>query len=111
MKTLEIIKGNTAAVVMQQKAVDILEEIGFLDFLRERAQPIIINLGKDVHTNAAQGMRSAGYFDCINDLIYFKDRYLQEDPASKLDKLNPDYGAADDSIKKGYLTKEEADGI
>lgn len=111
MKTLEAIKGNTAAITMQSKAVDLLEEIGFIDFLRERAQPLIINLGESVHINATQGMRSAGYFDCINDLIYFKERYIIERKEADLSNVPPDYGAVEDSIKKGYLTKEEADGI
>ena len=110
MKTLEVLKGNTAAITMQKKAVDILEEIGFIDFLRERAQPVIINLGENPHVNSAQGMRSAGYFDCINDLLYFKERYIQPE-FKDTNSIVPDYGASEDSIKKGYLTKEELDGI
>lgn len=111
MKTLDNIKGNSAAVTMLDKAVTVLEEIGFIAFLREKAQPVIINLGENETINATQGMRSAGYHDCINDLIYFKERYVYPEKDKEAQKLVPDYGGKKDSIEKGYLTEEEANGI
>lgn len=110
MKSLDSIKGNTSALVMLERAVDILKEIGFIEFLTDKARPVLYKQGSDIHINSAQAARSAGYFECIADLTNFKEIYLTEAKVP-MAGMEPDYGGNELAVQKGYMTKKEADGL
>lgn len=109
MEKLKQLLGNSAVVTMHDRAVSILTDIGFIDFLKERARPYILGVGDDVQVLATQAARSAGYFECIEDLLYFKSRYVQ--PSMDSSGVIPDYGGLDESVKKGYITEGERNAI
>lgn len=110
MSKLDELKGNSAVLVMHERALSILKDIGFLDFLKERAKPHIRGLGDNPQILATQAARSAGYFEAIDDLIDFKERFWRDHDGHPV-QIPMDYSGLKTSVQQGYMTKEEADGI
>lgn len=79
-----------------------------LEALRERGR--VVNLGgRAVHEVALEAARSAGYNEALDDLVYFKERFI--DTAIVLDQVPMDFSALANLVKSGVLTQEEADAI
>lgn len=108
-KTLKTILQNDNFLAVYNEALSSLHRIGIFDFLKERGQPQIIEMGKDVHVMATQAARSAGYMEAINDLLNFREFYL--DTSNPLARAVPDYGALDLALKRGDIDEEEANAI
>lgn len=99
---------NPLALSEYEKAVYALIEIGFIDYLKERAVPVINGLGENTQGLATQAARSAGYFEAINDLVNFKKQHTTIAAASELPM---DYGGYAVAQRKGYLTDKEVDKL
>lgn len=107
----ELIKRLSGAgfLTMYSKSVQTLEEIGFIDFLRERARPFISGVGDNSQSLATQAARSAGYFEAIDDLVKFKELYVS--PRQFKEKATPDYGGIKESLKQGFIDEKEAEEL
>lgn len=99
---------NPLALSEYEKAVYALIEIGFIDYLKERAVPVINGLGENTQGLATQAARSAGYFEAINDLVNFKKQHATVTAASELPM---DYGGFSAAEKAGYLSPQEIEKL
>lgn len=99
---------NPLALSEYEKAVYALIEIGFIDYLKERAVPVINGLGENTQGLATQAARSAGYFEAINDIVNFKKQHTALAVASELPM---DYGGFSAAQKAGYLSPKEVDKL
>lgn len=95
---------NPLALSEYEKAVYALVEIGFINYLKERAVPVINGLGENTQGLATQAARSAGYFEAINDLVNFKKQHMQQTAAGN---MSIDYGGFKAAEKAGYLSPSE----
>ena len=92
-------------------ALAALRASGVLRALRERARPETVPATSDncVAAQAFEAQRSIGYNECIDDLIYFTERYLKTTEHADTPML--DYGARQAIVDAGDLTKEELDAV
>lgn len=98
---------NEAAVKILRDTISQLENLGIIGFLKFKGQARIIDGGRNSSANAAEGMRAAGYSECLEDLVYFADKYISfGKPAAP---LKASYGAFNKIIESGDYTKEEID--
>lgn len=92
-------------------ALAAIKASGVLKALRERARPAAIPAASEncVAAQAFEAQRSIGYNECLDDLIYFADRYLKKETSTTTPSLQ--YGAGIAVLESGDLTKEELDAI
>lgn len=107
MSTLDRLKKNTAAIVMVERAADMLKECGFVDYLHELARPVIYKGGSDINIQATQAARSAGFYECMDALFNFKEMLVQMERRPEAPTAS--YGGVERAIADGFITKEEAD--
>lgn len=107
MNRLAEIRKNSEFLKLFTQAVSYFYRSGVLEFLREQAktQPVDPNSPNYLVALAAQAEYSRGYTQALDDLLNFRERFLD---APVITKTEPDYGAYQDAIKQGDLTKEEA---
>jgi len=108
-KVLKLMRENGSFNEEYTKALSELWRLHVLEFLRIKAQPQIISLGKDVQIQATQAARSAGYNEALDDLTDFIEKFLGTPLAEK--KLTPDYGGLDLAVGRGDLDQEEANEL
>lgn len=107
---LENLKQNKDAVLaLHAEALEILAKSGVLEVLRERARPII-HRQDSPETAGLLAAKSAGYFECLEDLRNFREVFLS-DRAMDSPAVAMEYGALTMAVNKGDLTEEEAHGI
>lgn len=109
-KLLEVLKENPGSIAIYEDGMSLLFKSGVISYLYERAMPQIIREGTDVQVMATQAARSAGYSEALADLINFVEKFINVSDNSKI-PVRADFGALTASVKKGDLTKEEADAI
>lgn len=92
-------------------ALSALKASGVIRALRERGRPMDIPAATDnyVAAQASEAQRSIGYNNCLDDLLYFAERYLKTKTQTTSPELS--YGAAMSVLESGDLTKEELDAI
>lgn len=93
-------------------ALSALKASGVLRALRELARPAAVpvtGLENALAQQAFEAQKSIGYNNCLDDLIYFVDRYLKDKTQTNAPELN--YGAGLAVLESGDLTKEELDAI
>lgn len=105
MTPLERLKQNANFLAQYLNGMSALNNSGIFDFLKKKAEPQIVGLGKDINVMATQAARSAGYFEALDDLYNFREKYLEERP--NLNDTKPDYGGSERAIESGDLTEEE----
>ena len=86
-----------------------LFQSGIFDFLKDKARPRIINDGSDANSMAAQAARSAGYFEALEDLFYFRELYLEQGQAAE--QVPMEFGGLDKAVNLGDLEELEKDAI
>jgi|GEM_PF-4422949 len=107
MSKLSELQGNKAAVTSIERAVQTLKDVGFIEFMREQARPIIVNQGKDITIMASQASHSAGYNNAVDDMLNFTSRYIIK--STTPNELIADYGGVERAIERGHISQEEAD--
>lgn len=87
-----------------------LIQSGLFDVLREQAKVRQVNAknGALLHELAAEAQRSYGYNQCLDDLFYFREKFLQSG-----ESLVPQigYGSLSRAKESGDLEPEEIDAI
>jgi hypothetical protein len=87
-------------------SITYLENIGLFDLLRLKGNP---SIAKDANAMAMEGARAAGYAECLNDITYFKELYLET--LSGGARPDMDFGVLEALVSNNEITKEEADAI
>lgn len=105
-RELREIKGDKQAEAVYIDGLHKLMGSGVLNVLRALGRPTRYNLGKDEHAMASEASWSAGWNDCLDALLHFKELYLEDAPEIKTEA--PDFGAVDMARSRGDLTEEEA---
>lgn len=107
-RELREIKGDQQAYASYVDGLHKLMGSGVLNVLRALGRPTRYNLGKDLNVLSSEASWSAGWNDCLDALLHFKEMYLDDEP--EVSQNNPaDFGAVQLAQDKGDLTKEEAD--
>lgn len=91
------------------QGLNLIQQSGVLEVLREEAEPQIVSAGANLSSQAIESARSAGYFQCLKDLIYFRERFLIDRP--DLNSASPDYGGLSRAYQDGDLTEAELHAI
>lgn len=110
MNKLDEIRRNSEFLKLFTQAISYFYGSGVLEFLRgkSRTQPADPNSPNYLMMLAAQSEYSRGYNDALDDLLNFRERFLDVQPVSKTE---PDYGAYDEAIRQGDLTEKEANEL
>lgn len=83
-----------------------LHNTGLINFLRKGAVPHLIY---NQEAGALECARAAGYNEALDDILYFREKYLEEQkPATR---KAPDYGGMSVLEEEGRLTVEELNAI
>lgn len=110
MTALDEIKQSTDFLSLYTQALSYLHGSGLLRLLREFGQVKYVPAETPNYSAvlASQAEFSRGYNQALDDLIYFREQYL--DP---LTKASPqlDFGALRRAVLTGDLTEEEADEL
>jgi hypothetical protein len=107
-KALASLRGNLGALPAIEEAINLLVKSEFIDFLKDQARPYIVNGGADVNVMASQAAYSAGYHECIDDIINFKKKYILDEKTARAGII-ADYGGTQRALKQGYITEEDLD--
>jgi hypothetical protein len=108
MHILEDLKNDSSFLRFFIEGMSNLYQSGVFEFLRElaRTQPVDSNSPNYIMLLAAQAEYSRGYNTALDDILNFREKYLD---VPDIKKTAPDYGAIDAAIKAGDLTEKEAD--
>jgi len=106
---LQQIKENTTFLASYTQAMSMLYNAKLFDFLRLNAIPSIVALGANVQVQATQAAWSAGYHQCLDDILMFREKFL--DVTAERVNLKMDFDALNYALTKQDLTKEEVDAI
>lgn len=106
---LENLKNSPNFLRYYQDARESLKISGVINFLRIFARPHLISNGGNIYESATSAAISAGYNKCLDDLMYFEEKYLLE-PFNKKN-VRPDFGAKTIAFNKGDISKEEKDRL
>lgn len=109
MNVLDRLRSNEAFLALYTEGMSLLYQSGIFEFLREKGLPSIIGFGENVQILATQAARSAGYNEAINDMLKFKELYLESRAPQTLPK--PEYGGVDRALNKGDLDEKELNAI
>ena len=106
IKEFIAISGNLSLLYT---GIDALRRSSVLDILIEKAKPTPVEGYPNFSEAAVASMyRSIGYNQALEDLLYFKERYL--DTLYETTVPEADFGARAALIASGEFTKEELDG-
>lgn len=100
---------NPELIAQYARALLILQQIGFIEEMQKAGRPQIIGGGSDVQVMATQAAQSAGYYQCLSDLVDFEKKYILTNIPNQ--KVNPDWGGSELSVSLGYMTQKEADEL
>jgi hypothetical protein len=108
LKQLQKITSTASVLVTVQ---DGLRQSRIYEFLREigRAKDIHPTTPNYLEVQAMQTAWSAGYNQCLDDIMLFRERFLEADLEKNPPKMS--FGGLDFAVFKEDLTKEEADAI
>lgn len=97
---------ETSRLTLLDNALSILSSINFfgvmLDLGSERSKPTPTE--DIVHTSAQRAAWHDGYVQALEDMYYFRERYVSEGINIK---PRPNFGAADKLLKEGEITEDE----
>ena len=107
MTKLETLKKNPGLYADYTHALSYLHNSGVLDILRElgRVQKVPEDSPNYIAATAAQAEHSRGYNDALDDIVYFRERYLDPIPVTAPPM---DFDSINRALKAGDLTEEEA---
>lgn len=84
------------------EAVQRLRRCGLIDVLRIFARPFIYDGGADQTRSAASANYAAGYNQALDDIMYFKEQYLETKPTNDK-KLSADFGGMKLALQRGDI--------
>lgn len=93
---------------------DLLKDSGVLTFLREKSKPTIVGYSaQDVEAQKNHSLWAAGYNEALDDIIYFRETFLDVFNDKPEEALGRAYTAATlhHAFSKNDLTQEEKDGL
>lgn len=108
-KIFRDIKGDPVFLAVFNEGMSLLYRTRIFEFLRERGRAQAVEHGQDPQAMAYQAARSIGYNQAIEDLFYFREKFL--DPSNSVDNVKIDFGGSENAVASGDLTKEELDAI
>lgn len=109
-KRLDELRRSDSFLTMYTQAMSLLSQSGILEVMREmsRCKPASTETGNYLYEQLTNAGFSMGYASALDDLMYFRDKYLlpivRENP-------EPEYGAFTIAVAKGDLTEEEVNAI
>src|SRR5688572_25523359 len=106
---LERLKRNSNAVLAFKEGIRALKGSGVLDLLRRFARPFTRDGGANPYCAAYSAAVAEGYNKCLDDLTYFEEMYLGEDPRAK--GLVPTFGGLELALKRGDITQFEKERL
>lgn len=98
---LKNLRDNPRFVQDQQTIVELMKSSGLHDFLRSVARCQIYDGGANPARSAAEAQANAGYHNCLDDIMYFAERFLTESAVNK--KVPMDFGGRRLALAKGDL--------
>lgn len=101
---------NQPNLKMYTEGMSLLHQSGILEYLKELARPAIAAPhGENYveHQNALAN-QSIGYFRAIDDLIFFREKYLD---SKEPPKMSVEFGGLERALQSGDLTIEEVNAI
>lgn len=104
-KELQRIRDNPQYITSFESALAVLEDHRIIYFLRAFGRPI-----RDVNSTheylASEGAYNAGWQDCLDALVNFKEMFITVDSA-KHNSPKADYGGRRSLVEEGVFTEEE----
>lgn len=107
-KELKILRETPGLITAYLDAMSALQRTGIISFLRAWGR---VSYGRKstVEEVALEGARAAGFQECLDLLFNFEEKFLR--PTPTMNAVPVDYGGLTQAVRKGDLTKEEADAI
>lgn len=111
MKTRQDILQDKEILVAYNQAITILQNAGILDVLLQRASASSIppNNGNYTSELIVEYGRSTGYRQCLDDLLFFRERFLEA--PQEISVQTPDFLGVASALGKGDITQGELDAI
>lgn len=107
---LEGLRNNKAFLQFYLAGMSNLYQSKIFDFLRELGRARLLGIGENETAMASQASYSIGYNQCLEDLFYFKEKFLDTAVPESASTM-PDYGGLDVALKNGDITQHEYDAI
>lgn len=98
-------KNSLDAKNLYLQGIDLLTRSGILGLLRQFARPFSPDRGANPYTSAYLAAHAEGYNQCLDDLMYFDQKYLTEKMKAK--EVKADFGGLALAIAKGDLTEKD----
>jgi hypothetical protein len=102
-------KESSAALDYYRQARDAFKASGLPGLLRIFARPYTVDGGANPHRAAYSAGVSEGYNQCLDDLLYFEEQYLQQGVSAK--KILADFGGQRLALSKGDLTQADLEKL
>ncbi len=102
---LQTLKNDAGFMQKYSALKELLRSSNIINILRQFGRPVISEGGSNIYRTATQAAFSAGYNQALDDILYFKELYMQE--TTKTNNVKAHFGALDIALSKGDLTKED----
>ena len=107
-KELNLLKQKPNLITDYNSGIEALYRSGVFTFLRSIGR--VYRTSKDtVEVSALDGAYAAGFQDCLDVLLNFREKFIDPKPISP--SMTPDYGGARLAYERGDITLEEYNGI
>jgi hypothetical protein len=106
---LKRFKESSGAIDFYRQARDAFKASGLPGLLRIFARPYTVDGGADPHRAAYSAGVSEGYNQCLDDLLYFEEQYLQQGVGAS--KVRADFGGQRLALSKGDLTEKDLEKL
>lgn len=103
---LEALRGDAGFLQKYSALKELLRSSNIINILRQFGRPIISDGGSNIYRTATQAAFSSGYNQALDDMLYFKELYLQE-ASTKPSDVRAHFGAIGIAVTKGDLTQED----
>lgn len=101
-------KGNQAIITLITSILRDLETSQVLEFLRLKGRATLTYSMHPIENAALMGARSAGYNECLDDLINFVQFFIEDRVIGDVPTLPvPNFGGYKAALDKGTISKEE----
>ena len=107
LSIIEQLRKNEAFSELYSTGMSFIYRSGLLTALKEFGRPVV-GRNDSVTAQAYEAARAYGYQQCLDDLLYFRERYIDNQPEIK---VKADYGGLDLAVERGDITEGERDAI
>lgn len=107
-KIIDFLQSNPGDLHFFEDALEKLSHSRIVEFLKEKGKPTIVGIEDLPQSLATEAAWSAGYQECLDDILNFRDKYLVVN-TEKRPSRDPSYGALELALERKFIRQDEVE--